>query len=92
MTGRGEKRSLRLFDRGVVRNVLARRREGIAEAAQHAAHIAVCRGGVREILIVPHVLGFDARDAAQLRIDDKRRKAIARAVRIQKISCRLLLH
>ena len=41
----------------------------IAHFCEHAAHVAVCRGGVREILIVAHILGFQTRDAAERRDD-----------------------
>ena len=69
VTGRGDQRGLRFFDRRVMRDILPGGGIGIAYFREHAAHVAVCRGQMREILIVAHIFRFEARDAAQRRIN-----------------------
>ena len=70
MAGRGNQRGLRFFNRRMMGDVLPGHSVSIAHFCEHAAHVAVCRGGVREILIVTHILGFQTRDAAE-RLDDR---------------------
>lgn len=74
---RGNERGVRFFRGGMVGNVLARAREGIAERFQHVADMTVGGGLVRKVMVVTHVGGFDARNAGKLRVERQRRKSCA---------------
>ena len=76
MAGRGDQRRLRLFDGRMMGDVLPGCGIRIAQLGEHIAHVAVCRGNMREIPIVAHVLGFEARNAAERRINRQFRQII----------------
>ena len=76
MTVAGHEGGLRLFNGGMVRNVLSGGGEGIAEVLQHVADGTVGGGGVRKIMVVAHVLGFLAGNGAQLLIQGQSRQTI----------------
>lgn len=76
MAGRGDQRRLRLFDGRMMGDVLPGCGIRIAQFGEHIAHIAVCRGNMREIPIVAHIFGFEARNAAERRINRQFRQII----------------
>ena len=89
---RGHERGVRLFRGGMVRNVLARTGEGIAERFQHVADMTVGGGLVRKVMVVTHVGGFDARNAGKLRVERQRRKSLRNSFLIEQIQQNFLLH
>ena len=76
----------------MVGDVLARSGVRVAEMLQHGAHVAVGGGLMGEVALVPHVGGFDARNAAELFVEGQWGEPVDFPVLIQQIHHDLLLH
>lgn len=82
MARAAHKGDLGLLHGGMMGNVLAHCRKGVAKGFQHLGGAAVGGGVVGKVMIVPHILAFFTGQLAQNRIQRQRGQIVGDSVLI----------
>ena len=83
VAGTGHESSLGFFHGGVVSNVFTYAIVGITKMGEHLGRTPISGGFVGKIAVVLHVLGFDAGNAAESRVQGEGRQAVTDSVLIE---------
>lgn len=74
-----------LFHIGMVRNIFSNALIGIAEIRKHGGSVAVSGGGVGEVMIGMHIIGFDPGNAGKLAVQGQSGQSVGCPVLIKQI-------